>query len=277
VRFSLVLATVGRTADLGRFLASLAAQTHRDFELVVVDQNDDDRLAPVLAPYEESLSILRLRSPERGASRGRNLGLGHVGGDLIAFPDDDCWYPPDLLERVDEFFVRHPDRDGLTGRSIDGEGRASNGRFGADPCELDRISVWGRGIEYAMFFRESSVRGMLFDERLGVGAGTAWGAGEATDYLLRLVDRGASLYYDPGVTVFHPSTVPPYDARAARKAYSYGCGMGRVLREHRMPLSMKARWLVRPLGGAVISLAGLDVPKARYRWNTFRGRARGLA
>ena len=47
-RLSLIVATLGREAELSRCLGSLAAQTSRDFEVVVVDQNADDRLAALL-------------------------------------------------------------------------------------------------------------------------------------------------------------------------------------------------------------------------------------
>lgn len=275
-RFSLILATVGRTEELKRLLDSLVAQTFRDFEVVVVDQNKDERLTPFLEPYREQVRLEHLRPGSLGASRGRNDGLQQASGELFAFPDDDCWYPPDLLARADEIMSAHPELNGLTGCSVDDSGGISNARFDGSAGYLGRISVWSRAIEYTMFLRAESVRDLRFDESLGVGSGTAWGAGEATDYLLRLLDRGVSIHYDPDLKVFHSSPVPPYDAKARFKAYSYGSGMGHVLRVHNMPMWFKAKWLVRPLGGTVLSAMSLRLGKAGYHWNIFRGRFRGL-
>jgi glycosyltransferase involved in cell wall biosynthesis len=72
-RFSLVLATVERTDELRSFLASLDAQTYQDYELIVADQNPDERLAPIWAPYTTKTrsSVYERRE---GASRARNLG-----------------------------------------------------------------------------------------------------------------------------------------------------------------------------------------------------------
>ena len=109
LRFDLVVATVDRTDDLRALLASLAAQTHDGFRLVVVDQNDDDRVSRLLAEHP-GLDALHMRSP-RGLSRARNATLPHLTGDLVAFPDDDCLYPPDLLDRVARRFAADPGLD----------------------------------------------------------------------------------------------------------------------------------------------------------------------
>jgi hypothetical protein len=127
-----------------------------------------------------------------------------------------------------------------------------------------------------MFLRTESIQGLWFDEVIGPGAGTPLGAGEGTDYLLQLLARGRSLHYDADLAVVHASAVPPYDDRAMAKAYSYGTGMGYVLKKHKRPVWCKTSRLVRPLGGAALSLMGLRIPEAKYRWNTFRGRLRGL-
>ena len=276
MRYSLVTATVGRTSELERFLASLEAQSYRDFELIVVDQNLDDRLVPLVRSYEDELAITHIRERRRGASRARNIGIEHAGGDIVTFPDDDCWYPPDLLGRVAQIFVHHPELDGLTGRLIDGHGRGVMGRFDLKPGRIEAFNVWARGIEATIFLRRSRVEGLRFDESLGVGSGTMWGAGEVTDVMLTLLADGKLLYYYPDILIGHPPFTTLYDAKALRKAYSYGCGMGRVLRKHKTPLRLKMKWLIRPLGGTILSIARLRPARALYHFNIFRGRLRGM-
>src|SRR4051812_15522441 len=96
---SLILGTKGRTDELRRFLHSLSSQTSGRVELIIVDQNEDDRVHQVLrsVPVDIPTSIIQSKP---GLSRARNIGLRHANGSIIGFPDDDCWYPPDLLGRV---------------------------------------------------------------------------------------------------------------------------------------------------------------------------------
>lgn len=277
MHFTLVVGTVGRTSELRTFLASLGAQTYKKFNLIVVDQNPDDRLVSLLGSYEDTLSIIHIRERKRGASRARNIGLEYASGDILAFPDDDCWYPPDLLGKVFQTFVHHPELDGLTGRLTDGYGLSVMGRFDRSPGCINGLNVWVHGIEATLFLRRSRLEGLrLFDESLGVGAGTVWGCGEVTDLLLRLLADGKLLHYYPDIVIGHPPFVTRYDAEALRKAYLYGCGMGRVLLMHKAPLRCKAKWLIRPLGGTVLSLISLKPAKARLHYNSFKGRLRGM-
>jgi glycosyltransferase involved in cell wall biosynthesis len=151
VKFSHILAPHGRTEEPERFLSSLDAQTYSDFELIAVGQNPDERLRPFLKPYETRFGIQRLSS-KKGLSRARNAGLESPSGDVVAFPDDDCHYPPDLLERVASFFSEHPEIDGICGRSVDESGKNSNMSFNPGSGSIDRFNVWRRAIAYTTFF-----------------------------------------------------------------------------------------------------------------------------
>jgi len=274
VRFSILLATVDRTAELYQLLESLALQTWRDFELLIVDQNPDDRLEEVIAEYAGHFPIRRMQS-ERGHSKAFNAGLRHVSGDVVAFPDDDCWYPEDLLERVAVLLEEHPQWSGVTGREIVEPSFQSGGRWDREAGPVTRANVWRRAISFSVFLRAEAVQDYAFDETLGVGAGTPWGAGEETDYLLRLIADGHRISYDPSIGIWHMGRSGPYTVETYRKARRYGQGIGRVLRKHEYSTFSVSSHLIRPMGGAVLSLSRGNKEKARYHWSILAGRVYG--
>lgn len=47
-KFSLILCTLGRTDLVGDFITSLSSQTYQNLELIIVDQNEDERIHQLL-------------------------------------------------------------------------------------------------------------------------------------------------------------------------------------------------------------------------------------
>jgi len=274
MKLSLVLATISRTQELKEFLRSLRDQEYQNLELIIVDQNQDDRLLPVLDEYAEKLRICRLVS-EPGLSKARNVGISAITGDVVGFPDDDCYYPHGLLHLVDRCLEHHQEIDGLTGRVV-GKAGENYARFHRRPGYLTKFNVWQRAASSTMFLRRSVVNAVgPFDESLGPGAGTPWLAAEDIDYPLRAIASGYLIYYDPAIVVMHPSPIAEGYGPALDRAYRYGLGIGRVWRKHRFPLWLVTYYLARPLGGAMLSLAQGHMEKARYHWSAFRGRLQG--
>jgi glycosyltransferase involved in cell wall biosynthesis len=250
VTFDLVVATVDRVAELDRFLDSLERQTHTNFRVLVADQNGDSRLEDALARHR-SLRIERVAAP-RGLSRARNAALPQLEADTVAFPDDDCIYPADLLERVAARLASG--LDGLTGREP---------WWTSDAAVLTRDNLWNRAISFTIFLRREVVERVgPFDERLGLPSSS----GEEIDYLIRALDAGARIEYDPSIVVEHPRK----DNVPALVGARDGASIGYILRKHRFPASAVARMLVRPAGGAV-----LHPGNARFHLATLRGRLQG--
>jgi len=275
MKFSLIVGTVGRSRELAVLLDSLARQTYTAFEVIVVDQNPDDTAADVIRDHGGALSIRHLRCAP-GLSRARNLGLKSATGDVLAFPDDDCAYPTNLLERVAARLAAHPDWGGLTGRSVSEGGRPSANRWASTAGTVTRFQVWRRAISFSIFLRHRVVDQVgTFDETLGVGAGTPWGSGEETDYLLRAINRGFSIHYDPEITVVHPENIVHPDRKTRAKGMRYGAGMGRVLRKHRFPLWFTCYQWARPLMGSGLALTKGKASWAAFYWAVFRGRVGG--
>jgi glycosyltransferase involved in cell wall biosynthesis len=250
VTFDLVVATVGRVGELDALLSSLGRQTHRDLRVLVVDQNADDRIEPVLARHP-SLRLERLRSAA-GLSRARNAALPRLEADVVAFPDDDCVYPDDLLERVAARL--RTDLDGVTGREPG---------WTTPAATLTRENLWNRAISFTIFLRRALVERVgAFDESLGLPSSS----GEEIDYLIRALDASARIEYDPSLVVLHGTKAHDLGAIGARD----GASIGYILRKHRYPVRVVARMLVRPAVGVVV-----DPHRARFHLATLRGRLRG--
>jgi len=235
--FSLILATSGRTAELHRFFSALEVADDANCECIVVDQNPDDRLVPVLAAWSDRVSIRHLRSSP-GLSHARNVGLDAATGKVLAFPDDDCWYSPDLLREVWSFFVANPGYTLLSAGVRDESGRLSGNRWVRDRCDLATANLFRTSVGMALFVRRESVAGAFrFDESLAVGSGTRFASGEDTDYVFRLLEAGLRGRFDRGFTVYHPRRDMLSGGANAVRAYSYGCGMGYVIRKRaKLPL-----------------------------------------
>jgi glycosyltransferase involved in cell wall biosynthesis len=269
--FDLVVATLGRVSELGRLLDSLAAQTRRAFRVLVVDQNDDDRIERALARGE--LDLVRLPAPP-GLAHARNRALPELRAEVVAFPDDDCVYPPDLLERVAARFTADPSLDGVSGRTADGAGRSDKG-WSREPQLLRRDNVWNLVASAGLFLRRPLVERVgEFDERLGLGSGTPYTSSEETDYVIRALTLGAKIAYDPSLVVGHDLAASDRDGLRSRGRRE-GASVGYLLRKHGYPLSTLARMAVRPLGGVAVNLARRDTARARFYAETLRGRVRG--
>jgi glycosyltransferase involved in cell wall biosynthesis len=273
---SLIVATRYRTAEVKKLLNSLAAQSFQAFDVIVVDQNEDDRLVPVLEAYDKTLRLRHVRSNTSGKAAANNVGLRNCEGDVIGFPDDDCWYAPDLLQRIVGGFDTHPEWDGMTGCEAPSEEFVRNDRFDQAAGQVVQGNIMRRHISFAAFFRRNQLAGLFYDERLGIGADTIWGSGEETDFILRFLKRGCWIQYEPSLVVYHPDWGKgPYTLAAIAKARRYGMGMGRILQDHGFPASLTLMYMSRPLLGGVYTLLLGKPRKALYHWSIFVGRVGG--
>jgi glycosyltransferase involved in cell wall biosynthesis len=271
---SLLLCTIGRTESILRLLLSLTKQTETDFEVVVVDQNPPGVVEPVLASFATSLNIVHCHAPP-GLSRARNVGLAQCRGEVLAFPDDDCWYPSDLVARIMALFEAWPDIDVHSGRTLDAEGRPSLGLFLAQDAPITKQNVWLAGNSNSLFVRTAAARRVAgFDESLGVGAQTKFKSGEETDFVLRLLAQGSKGRFHHGLFVHHDQVL---DAAAAalRRAQAYAPGFGRVLRLHRYGAIYLGQRLARTLARAGLACLQGDIATARYKFAWAKGTASG--
>lgn len=229
-----------------------------------MDQNDDDRLVSTLDRHHGALNIIVAKSA-RGLSLGRNTGLGLASGQIFAFPDDDCWYPKDLLESVVAAFAKDDALTLLSGRTLDAHLVPSLGVFHESGRAIRRDNVWRSGNSNTIFVRAPERRHLYFDETLGVGANTIFQSGEETDLLLRFIGAGAVLRFDPDLIVHHDQIDLHDPVAGLRRARAYAPGQGRVLRLHRFRRAQIFWFAARPLARAALAALTGDMTLARYK------------
>ena len=107
-RTSVIIVAFNNKELLDESLRSLANQTYRDFEIILVDNNSTDGTYDFIKTnFPETLCI---RSVENlGFAGGNNLGLKHAGGEYIALLNSDAVAQPTWLKNLVAAMDKHPD------------------------------------------------------------------------------------------------------------------------------------------------------------------------
>lgn len=106
---SVIIATNRDSPYLAAAVDSVCAQSHHDWELLIVDNGVPDRAAldavTARAPRSRVLHV----PPPVTVSLARNTGAAAASGDLLVFLDDDDVWHPERLERQVRALADHPD------------------------------------------------------------------------------------------------------------------------------------------------------------------------
>lgn len=97
MKVSLIATVKDAAEEVGPFLESLAAQTRRPEEIVVVDGGSTDG---TLERLRDAEGITLIEQPGANIARGRNLAIAAATHDVIAVTDADCVLEPTWLERL---------------------------------------------------------------------------------------------------------------------------------------------------------------------------------
>lgn len=219
-----------RDENLARLFASVdqAAQAGVGIRHFVLLQNC---ATDALAAARDAAPTYRtvLATPNRiSVSHARNLMIAEAlkappaADDVVAFPDDDAWFPEGFLPELASFFQARPSIGLLVSRvSLSPEsGSPWSGRaVPATVAHIVRLTM-----SSSMFFRGRTFLAVgMFDP--GLGLGTPTGGGEDTDYAIRaLLAAPESVFVDRAL-VGHPVA----DRAAAAK---YFIGSMTVLAKH---------------------------------------------
>ncbi|HEY8928028.1 MAG TPA: glycosyltransferase family A protein [Mucilaginibacter sp.] len=273
-KISLIVPTYGRYKELEELLASLAVQScpADDFEVIIVDQNDKIDLAPAVEKYAARLDIVHKKVTEKGIARAKNTGLAMAKAPIVTFPDDDCTYYPDTIEKALKYLESDRETDIVYGRLYDRTtGKNIMRNWPADQKKVDIFNFHYTYSAITAFIRRNEI---VFDTDFGVGS--AYGIGEELDYLLQTFKHKLTSNYTPYIEIWHPELNP--NVMTDEKVYYYARGYGAICKKHAgtamiltLLLSMSFQFLLM-----VKWLVLFKKELAKKRWLAFKGRLDGF-
>jgi GT2 family glycosyltransferase len=96
-KVSVIIPVFRQAHYLATSLGSLLAQTHADWEAIIVDDGSPDDVATAAAPYISDERFRLIRQENRGLALARNAGIAAATGDYLCFLDADDGYAPTKL------------------------------------------------------------------------------------------------------------------------------------------------------------------------------------
>lgn len=254
---SLVLASVGRTEQVERLFDSLLAQTSNAFELILTDQNQDDRLVPLVQnAVSKGMNIIHVRLEKPDQYAARTAGIKAAKGQYIAFPDDDCWYEPEAIEEALNIFETK-NVDGLIAQWLESRRVSQHAADVKENEELEWKDICGFRTDGAsmitQFYKTSVVCAIGgFDKRMGLGC---WfGGGEDTDMFFSVVRKGFKVLMAPTVVVRHRFDISPSPNPNLVNIRVRSRGTGALYAKHHVPMFVIVRGLISPLLYSIVKL-----------------------
>ena len=95
--FSIIIPVYNRPQEVKELLGSLAVQTCKDFEVIIVEDGSQERSEQVVTSYGDLLDVKYFYKENSGPGLSRNYGANCAGGVYLLFLDSDCIVPPEYI------------------------------------------------------------------------------------------------------------------------------------------------------------------------------------
>lgn len=107
-KYSVIIPVYNRTDEVEDLLRSLAAQTARNFETIIVEDGSTLPCREAVERYAGILDVKYYFKPNEGRSIARNYGMERATGSYFIFFDSDCVIPADYFEKLNRMSADRP-------------------------------------------------------------------------------------------------------------------------------------------------------------------------
>lgn len=107
-KYSVIVPVYNRIDEVKELMESLAEQTNKDFEVIIVEDGSTAPCKDVVESYASRMDCSYYFKSNEGRSIARNYGMEHAKGEYFIFFDSDCVIPPAYFEKLDAALAEHP-------------------------------------------------------------------------------------------------------------------------------------------------------------------------
>lgn len=186
---SIVTPSFNQGRFLKRTIESVLSQSYPNIEYVVIDGGSTDESVDLLRSYGDR--FYWMSEKDKGQTDAINKGMARVHGEILAYLNSDDVLLPGAIERVVEFFKKHPNCGLLYGNAdyIDAEDHYI-GPYKTAPYSFQRLMQDCMVCQPAAFWRRSVVEKIgPFDEQLNFVMDY--------DYWIRIAKSGSEICFLP--------------------------------------------------------------------------------
>ncbi|MEM3851681.1 MAG: glycosyltransferase [Methanomassiliicoccales archaeon] len=208
LKCSVIITVRDEAENIAQLLESLLSQK-AEKEIVVVDAESRDGTADIVRRYAEKHDEIRLIVKRSKRGMGRNIGIAHSTGDVVAFIDGDCIADENWLAEILESAKECPV---VAGKTV----YTGGDRFAG----LERVELYRQGMDVTFPSSNLAYRREVI-ERIG-GFDDWFITAEDIDLNIRAVDCNFKICYNEKAVVYHKVRETLYSF--AKQAFWNGAG-----------------------------------------------------
>jgi len=144
LKFSIIIPVYNRPDEVEELLESLKKQSHKNFELIIVEDGSEIKCDKIVNNSKTGFEISYYYKENGGPASARNYGMVKAKHDYFVFFDSDCLIPPDYFDIVSK---------SLESKYVDA--------YGGPDAAHDSFTPIQKAISYSMtsFFTTGGIRG----------------------------------------------------------------------------------------------------------------------
>ncbi|MCX7748007.1 MAG: glycosyltransferase family 2 protein [Clostridia bacterium] len=97
-KVSVIIPTHNRSWLLINAISSVMKQTHKNLEIIIIDDHSTDETAEIVTSIDDP-RVIYVKNQKKGGNAARNTGISLSTGDFVAFLDDDDEWVEDKIEK----------------------------------------------------------------------------------------------------------------------------------------------------------------------------------